>query len=174
MHETPEDLAALQGLLDRSHAEGGPHLREIITADRRLGATELVERLQGMCLIVVATVTADGRPLTGPLDGIFYRGSFHFGSGAESVKMRHLRVRPQVSATHLPSEELCVTVHGRAVPVDLTAPEHAGFRRTLLDVYVPKYGEGWATDFLDLGPRYVRIQADKMFTFHMESGAADG
>jgi nitroimidazol reductase NimA-like FMN-containing flavoprotein (pyridoxamine 5'-phosphate oxidase superfamily) len=173
VHETPADLAALSDLLERSYASGGPHLRSIITQGRRLGALDLVERLQGMCLLVVATVTADGRPLAGPVDGIFYRGSFHFGSSPESFRLRHLAVRPQVSATHLPGEELSVTVHGRAVPVDVAAPEHAGFRQALFDLYVPRYGPHWE-EFLDSGPRYVRIQADKMFTFHMESGAADG
>jgi nitroimidazol reductase NimA-like FMN-containing flavoprotein (pyridoxamine 5'-phosphate oxidase superfamily) len=166
MHETPEDIAQLQDLLDRSHAAGGRHLRSIITPERRLNAAELVERLQGMCLLVVATVTADGRPLTGPFDGIFYRGSFHFGSAPDSVRLRHLRSRPHVSATHLPGEELSVTVHGTAVPVDIKAESNAGFRKTVLDIYVPRYGPEYE-QFVDSGPRYIRIQADKMFTFHM-------
>jgi hypothetical protein len=37
----------------------------------------------------------------------------------------------------------------------------------LLEVYVPLYGEQWE-EFLDSGPEYVRIDADRMFTFHME------
>ena len=169
MHETEEDLARLQELLDRSHAAGGPHLRSIITPERRLPAPQLAERLQGMCLLVLATVTAGGRPLTSPVDGIFYRGAFHFGSSPESVRLRHLRVRPQVSATHLPGEELCVTVHGTAVPVDIRAEANAGFRRTVLDIYVPRYGPGYE-QFVDSGPRYIRIEADRMFTFHMRAG----
>jgi hypothetical protein len=84
----------------------------------------------------------------------------------ESVRFRHLRKRPQVSATHLPAEELAVTVHGRAIPLDLHDEQNAGFRRTLLDVYVPRYGPEWET-FLDSGPVYARIEADKMFTFHI-------
>jgi nitroimidazol reductase NimA-like FMN-containing flavoprotein (pyridoxamine 5'-phosphate oxidase superfamily) len=166
VHETEEDLARLQELLARSHAAGGSHLRSIITPERRLNAAELVERLQGMCLLVLATVTADGRPLTGPVDGIFYRGAFHFGSSPESVRLRHLRARPQVSATHLPGEELSVTVHGTAVPVDVTDPRNAGFRQTVLDIYGPRYGAEWE-QFLDSGPSYMRIEAEKMFTFHM-------
>src|SRR2546423_14914681 len=112
MHETPDDVVGLQELLDRSHTAGGPHLRSIITPERRLSAATLAERLQGMCLLVVATVTADGRPLTGPVDGIFYRGGFPFGSRPESFRLRHLRARPQVRATHLPRQDLSVTVHG--------------------------------------------------------------
>jgi nitroimidazol reductase NimA-like FMN-containing flavoprotein (pyridoxamine 5'-phosphate oxidase superfamily) len=168
MHETEEDLEALQQLLDRSYAAGGEHLHRIITPERRLGAVDLSKRLEGMRLLTVATVTADGRPLAGPVDGIFYRGAFHFGSAPDSVRFRHLHRRPQVTATHLPGEELSVTVHGRAVFVDVKNPQHLGFRRTLLEIYTPRYGEEWE-QFLDSGPEHVRIDADRMFTFHMES-----
>jgi uncharacterized pyridoxamine 5'-phosphate oxidase family protein len=167
MHETEGDLAALQDLLDRSDASAGPHLRSIITAERRLTARQLSEQLVGMRLLALATVTADGRPLVGPVDGIFYRGSFYFGSSPDSVRFRHLRKRPAVSATHLPGEELAVTVHGRAAFVDVAAAEVAGFRRTLLDIYTPRYGPDWET-WLDRGPEYVRIEAERMFTFEMK------
>jgi nitroimidazol reductase NimA-like FMN-containing flavoprotein (pyridoxamine 5'-phosphate oxidase superfamily) len=166
MHETAEDLDVLQQLLDRSFAAAGPHLLSIITPERRVGASELVARLTGMTLLVLATVTADGRPICGPVDGIFYRGSFHFGSSPDSVRFRHIRARPHVSATHLPAEEFAVTVHGRAIPVDVGAPEGAGLRETLLEVYTPRYGENWE-EFLDSGPVYARIDAERMFTFRM-------
>jgi uncharacterized pyridoxamine 5'-phosphate oxidase family protein len=165
MNETPEDLAALQELLDRSFEEAGAHLLRIITPERRLTAEQVSERLTGMCLLALATVTADGRPIVGPVDGVFHRGAFHFGSAPDSVRFRHIRARPQVSATHLPGEELAVTVHGRAVPVDVKTD--LGFRQALLDIYVPRYGESWETDFLDSGPIYARIEAERMFTFHM-------
>jgi nitroimidazol reductase NimA-like FMN-containing flavoprotein (pyridoxamine 5'-phosphate oxidase superfamily) len=166
MHETPADLEALQSLLDRSYEHAGAHLREVTTAERRLRAAQVAERLAGMCLLVVSTVTADGRPIGGPLDGIFFRGSFYFGTSPESIRLRHIRKRPWVSATHLPSEELSVTVHGRAAPIDVKdASEHA-FRQTLLDIYVPRYGPQWE-QFLDSGPVFARIDADRMFTFHM-------
>jgi Pyridoxamine 5'-phosphate oxidase len=170
MHETPADLTALQELLDRSAASAGAHLRSIITPERRLRAEEVCARLTGMCLLALATVTADGRPLVGPVDGVFYRGAFHFGSSPDSVRFRHIRRRPAVSATHLPGEELAVTVHGRAVPIDVRSPEQAGFRQALLDVYVPRYGAQWEA-FLDSGPVYARIDADRMFTFFMAAGA---
>jgi nitroimidazol reductase NimA-like FMN-containing flavoprotein (pyridoxamine 5'-phosphate oxidase superfamily) len=168
MHETPEDLAALQGLLDRSYDAAGPHLRRIITPERRLSAEQIAERLTGMCLLALATATADGRPIVGPVDGIFFRGAFHFGSSPDSVRFRHIRARPHVSATHLPGEELAVTVHGRAVTVDVKSDRDAEFRQALLDVYVPRYGEKWE-EFLDSGPLYARIDAERMFTFHMSA-----
>ena len=94
MLETAEEIDRLQQLLDRSAAGAGPHLRGIITDERRLSAAQLTERLQGMRLLVVATVTADGRPLAGPVDGYFLHGSFWFSSGRNSVRMRHLAARP--------------------------------------------------------------------------------
>ncbi|MEJ7804051.1 MAG: pyridoxamine 5'-phosphate oxidase family protein [Candidatus Limnocylindria bacterium] len=70
----------------------------------------MAEQLIGMRLLTLATVTADGRPIAGPVDGIFFRGAFHFGSAPDSVRFRHIGARPQVSATHLPGEQLAVTV----------------------------------------------------------------
>jgi hypothetical protein len=171
VHETAADLDALQALLDHSYASAGAHLLRIHTPERRLAAAQIAERLTGMRLLALATVTADGRPVVGPVDGIFFRGAFHFGSAPDSVRFRHIAARPQVSATHLPGEELAVTVHGRAVTIDVKEPEHAGFRRALLDIYVPRYGAGWETEFLDSGPMYARIEAERMFAFHMEPAA---
>ena len=175
MHETADDLAVLQELIDRSYAGAGAHLLRIHDPERRLTAEQVAERLTGMRLLALATVSSDGRPFVGPVDGIFYRGSFHFGSAPDSLRFRHIRARPYVSATHLPGEELAVTVHGRAVPVDVGSTADAGFRQTLLDIYVPRYGDSWAEDFLDSGSVYARIEAERMFTFHMPpEGASAG
>jgi nitroimidazol reductase NimA-like FMN-containing flavoprotein (pyridoxamine 5'-phosphate oxidase superfamily) len=168
MHETPEDLRALQGLLDRSYEAAGPHLLAIHTPERRLTAEQVAERLQGMVLLALATVTTDGRPIVGPVDGIFLRGAFHFGSSPDSVRFRHIRRRPQVSATHLPGEELAVTVHGSARVVDVHAEEGAELRQALMDIYLPRYGDSWLP-ILE-GGVFARIDAERMFTFHMEPG----
>jgi hypothetical protein len=180
MHETDGDIALLQDLLDRSYDAAGVHLRRITTPERRVGAPDLVRRLSGMCLLALATSSADGRPIVGPVDSVFYRGAFHFGSAPDSVRARHLRARPALSATHLPGEEFAVTVHGRAVPVDVRAPEGAGLRETLLEVYVPRYGPDWVKfldgdhDGPDLGgaPQYWRIEAGRMFSFQMDPAPA--
>ena len=167
MHETSEDITALQDVLDRSYASAGEHLLRIHTPERRLPAAQLAERLDGMSLLTLATVTADGRPIAGPVDGIFFRGAFHFGSSPDSVRFKHIRARPQVSATHLPGEELGVTVHGRALAVDVSSGE---FRQTLLEVYVPRYGPEWEK-FLDSGPVYARIEPERMFAFYFPVAA---
>ena len=149
-------------------AGAGEHLRGIITGERRLSAADLAGRLQGMRLLTVATVTADGRPLAGPVDGYFLHGTFWFSSGRNSVRMRHLAARPAVSATHLPGEELAVTVHGRAELLDLRDPAAAELRQAMLDWYVPRQGpefESWL-DALDAVA--ARIEPAKIFTFAMK------
>ena len=145
MHETAEDLASLQQLLDASYASAGEHLLRIHTPERRLTAEQVAERLPGMRLLALATSTADGRPIVGPVDSIFFRGAFVFGSSPDSVRFRHIRARP-------------------AVPIDVSS---GPVRQALLDVYVPRYGESWAS-FIDSGPVYARIEAERIFTFHME------
>ncbi|HTQ89612.1 MAG TPA: pyridoxamine 5'-phosphate oxidase family protein [Streptosporangiaceae bacterium] len=165
MLETPEELDNLQRLLDRSMAGAGAHLRGIITGERRLSAAGLAGRLQGMRLLVVATVTADGRPLAGPVDGYFLHGTFWFSSGRDSVRMRHLAARPAVSATHLPGEELAVTVHGRAGLVGLSEPAGAELRQAMLDWYVPRQGPEFETWLDALDAVAARIEPEKIFTF---------
>jgi general stress protein 26 len=167
--ETPDEIRRLQELLDRSAEGAGPHLSGIITDERRLSVEQLCERLQGMVLLVLATVTADGRPLCGPVDGYFLHGSFWFSSGRESVRMRHLRSRPAVSTTHLPGEHLAVTVHGTAELFDLKSEKGAELRQAMLDHYVPLQGpqfEEWVDELDGVG---ARIHAERMFTFHMEA-----
>ena len=167
MLETPEELDRLQTLLDTSMANAGPHLRDIISEERRLEARQLTERLQGMCLLVLATATADGRPLAGPVDGYFLHGTFWFSSGTESVRMRHLAVRPAVSASYLPGEELAVTVHGRAECLALADPACGELRQAMLDEYLPKQGPSFEEWLDTVDAVAARIEPEKIFTFQL-------
>ena len=169
MLENPAEIDRLQQLLERSAADAGAHLRGIITDERRLSAAQVIERLQGMRLLTVATVTADGRPLAGPVDGYFLHGSFYFSSGRNSVRMRHLAARSSVSATHLPGEELAVTVHGRAELFDLSDPAGAELRQAMLHWYVPRQGPEFETWLDQLDAVGARIAAEKLFTFSTET-----
>jgi len=165
MLETPEEIDRLQQLLDRSAAAAGPHLRGIITDERRLSAVQVCQMMQGLRLLVVATVAADGRPLAGPVDGYFLHGSLYFSSGRDSVRMRHLAVRPAVSATYLPGENLALTVHGRAELFDVCDPARGELRQAMLDHYLPLQGpdfQAWLDQADAVG---ARIVGEKMFTF---------
>src|SRR5947207_5363140 len=101
MHETADDLAELQRVLDESYASAGKHLRSLFVPDERSSAADLVARLTGVFLINLATVTARGEPLVAPVDGMFYRGRLWFSLPPGAVRARHLRARPQVSATYV-------------------------------------------------------------------------
>jgi hypothetical protein len=70
MDESDADLEALQHLIDASYARAGSHLLSIHEPARRLSAVQVAERLHGVCLLALATVTADGRPIVGPVDGL--------------------------------------------------------------------------------------------------------
>src|SRR4029078_8972267 len=94
MHETPEDLARLQDLLDRSRAGAGAHLLRIIQEDWRIDAAELAPRLDGVQILHLATVTAKGEPRVGPVDGLFFRGQVHFGTAPDSPRARNTRGPP--------------------------------------------------------------------------------
>ena len=171
MRETADDLTRLQLLLDRSYDAAGAHLREVITPERRLRAAELAERLGGMCLLTLATVTVDGRPINGPVDGFFYRGEWYFGSSHESLRFRHLRQRPAVSATYLPGEELSVTVHGRAYEIDAASHDDDGLREVLIDYYGARFD---GAEAMVETAAYARIEAERMFSFHLDPSEIAG
>lgn len=160
MEEDARELQWLQDLLDRSYADGGEHLRGIHTERARLTAADLAQHLQGMVVLVVATVTADGRPLTGPVDSFFFHGRFHFGTSPQAIRARHLAKRPQISATHVRGEELVVTVHGRVRPLDLR-----GADAEFADLTRRHYGTGW--DEWEDDPVAWAIEPDRMFAADM-------
>lgn len=138
MNETDDDMAWMQRLLDASYAAAGTHLRDIHIAAARLTAEQVVERLDGMRVFVVATVAADGRPFSGPVDAFLHRGRVHFGTSPAAVRARHLTRSPEVSATYVEGEGLVVTVHGRARRLDLR-----GADADFAEVTREQYGEGW-------------------------------
>lgn len=167
MRETTTDLQQLQALLDASYASAGPHLSEIHQPRARLSAEEVAQRLTGMRVFVVATVSRDGRPFTGPVDGFLYRGAVHFGTSAQALRARHLRRSPKVSATYVEGETLVVTVHGQARPLDLRG-EDAGFA----DLTREHYGQGW--DGWEELPAAYAIDAEKMFAADMSVYSVSG
>jgi hypothetical protein len=158
MHETREDLDRLQRLLDESHAAAGSHHRSIFDDEHRVGAADLAAMLTGVQVLCLATVTARAEPRVAPVDGLFYRGRWHFGSSPDSVRFRHIRRRPAVSAVHVRGEEFAVIAHGRAHELDLSAPEHDGFRHYLVEVY----GGDWA-EWGGAAP-YAAIEAERLYT----------
>ena len=164
VYETHDDVEHLQELLDASYDRAGGHLREIITPARRVTAERLIDRLRGMRLLVLATVTQDGRPIAGPVDGLFYRGEFWFGSSPTSVRFQHIRQRPFVSVTHLDGEPFSVTVHGSAEIMGLRTLGQEEFWGYCREVYGAAWDRWTETEAI-----YARVRGDRMFSYEMES-----
>ncbi len=164
VHEIDDDVEALQHLLDDSYAQMGAHMQTIHTPERRVAAADLVRVLRGVRVLSLATVTANCEPRVGPVDGLFYRGAFWFGSGQESLRFRHLRARPSVSGAHTVGETFAVIVHGVAHEVDVRTAYGGGFHDYLLEVYPD--GDTWYPP--DEKPAYARIEGRRMYAYAFE------
>lgn len=136
MHETNQDLQALQRLLDASYGRAGSHLRSIWGPGDRLDASEVSAELGSVEVLDLATVTPRGEPRVVPVGGLFYRGRFWFGSADSSGRFRNIRANPAVSgAVTRGLESFLVIVHGRAVETDPRGPEAGGFADHAREVY---------------------------------------
>jgi uncharacterized pyridoxamine 5'-phosphate oxidase family protein len=124
-----------------------------------VAAGDLCALLPGVQILSLSTVTSRCRPLVAPVDGLFFRGEWYFGSSQTSVRYQHITERPHVSAAHTRGEELAVLVHGRAEFVDMAA------RPDLRAYYIETYGPDWEDWAAGVGAFYARIVAEKMFTF---------
>jgi hypothetical protein len=165
MFETTHHIVQLQRLLDESYSRAGRHLTSIHAEQVRLTAEELVARLQGMHVFVVATTTSHGRPMTGPVDCFLYRGQFRFGTAPGAYRARHLARSPAVSATHVQGEGLVVTVHGNAESIDLRDRD-----RDFADFLRSHYGSDHYQRYLSAGP-YFGIVPERLFAADMIRGS---
>jgi uncharacterized pyridoxamine 5'-phosphate oxidase family protein len=160
VYETPEDLRGLQRLLDESYARAGSHLRSIWGEDSRLSAEELCAELTGVQVLDLATVTPRGEPRVAPVDGLFFRGRFWFGSADNSARFRNIRANPAVSgAVTRGLETFLVLLHGRAVETDPRGPDAGGFAAYPQEVY----DFDWDADLAD--SPYAWIDARTVLAF---------
>ncbi len=141
MYESIEELDELQDLLDRSYRNAGPHLRAVQSPDKRLSAADMCRLLDGVNVLDLATVSPSGRPLVAPVDGLFFHGRFYFGSADDSVRFRHIRANPYVSAACTRGVAFSVLVHGEARMIDTSREEHNDLRAYFHTVYGPEYAK---------------------------------
>jgi len=165
MHETPQELTTLQELLDRSYATAGPHLRSIHTEQRRLSAEDLADILRGVVVLNLATTTDTGQPIVAPVDGLFLRGLFWFGSSKHSLRFKHIRRDPRVSAAYTQGEEISVLVHGVAHEIDTSSGRHERLHEYCREVYGPSYDEWgyWGNE------PFARIDPDRMYAIRIDA-----
>ena len=163
MNETPEELDALQRLLDASIGSAGRHLTAIITQPRRLSARQLVTALTGMKVLVVATVTAAGEPRTSCVDGHFLHGTWMFGTAGYARKARDLQARPAISATHVDGEQLAAFTHGQAEYITPDDPRFEPFDKHFIGHYGSS-SRDWGPE-----PVFVEIRPEWMVGYAMNA-----
>jgi uncharacterized pyridoxamine 5'-phosphate oxidase family protein len=159
MWETPDELVAVQALLDASFERASEHLTSIMITERRLSAARLIAELPSPAVLNVATVTAHGEPRLSAVDGHFLHGCWYFTTAANSPKARHLAARPSISASYTPRDGFGVFCHGRVVFLD------PGEERQMInDHFVATYGQS-PEEFGEIA--YLRIDATWLTAFAM-------
>src|SRR5438128_463359 len=153
-------MRTLQALLDASYVRAGSHLLSIWGPQTRMSAEEVVAELAGVQVLDLATVTPRGEPRVAPVDGLFFRGRFWFGSAGTSARFRNIRSNPAVSgAITRGSEPFVVLVHGRAVELDPRGPDTEGFAAYPRELYEFDW------DATHPSAPYARIDAHTMLAF---------
>jgi hypothetical protein len=150
MHETPEELATLQQLIDASFAAASDHLRAIMEPQRRLTAERIIAEVPSPAVLNVATVTRRGEPRLSALDGHFLHGRWYVTTAGNSPKAKQIAARSAVSASYTPRDGYGIFCHGDATMVE------GDERQMLIDHCTRVYGRSPET--FGEGIAYVRIQ----------------
>jgi uncharacterized pyridoxamine 5'-phosphate oxidase family protein len=166
VHESPADLLDLQAILDRSYDTAGLHLKSILSPPGLLSASELVNELRGVCVLHLATISRAGSPIVAPVDGLFFRGSFWFGSAENSVRFRHIRRDGRVSGSFARGQELTVLIRGVAKEIDKSESESKAFREYNREVYGSEW-DSWG--YWSSNP-YAKIETERMYASRVGEG----
>lgn len=163
MHETPDEIAALDRLLTESLHRSTEHLRAIVTeGERTLDAAETCRVLTGMRTLSLATVTARGEPRISGVDGHFLHARWVFTTSGTSAKVRHLRARPAVSVAHVVGDDLGVFTHGAVEELGRDHPD-LGWVEEHLTAHYGSSPSSWGPDIY-----YARVQPHWMVTYAFE------
>jgi hypothetical protein len=126
MLETSGELARLQSLIEESAQTAGPFLRETFEMpDRTPTAAAIVEYLQGVVDLAMATVTSRGEPRVAPVTALFVHGRFYVPTDRASTRVQQLKANPAISVTHWVSNACAFIVHGRAAILSIDHPHFA-------------------------------------------------
>lgn len=161
MHETPEDAAHLQALLDRSIERAGAFLRSSFEMpEHSLSAAQLTRYLVGKQNVALATTTAKGAPRVAPIGLFFYRGQFFIPTVATAARTRMVAARPAVSLTHFVGDDLAIIAHGTATIIPVDHPAFAGLEA------IQRAASPSGQSLRDWGEGvYLRVEAETLVTF---------
>jgi hypothetical protein len=159
VYETSAEMAELQRLLDASIERAGSHLRGIVEPGRRtMTAEQVVEHCSDVCVLDVATTTSNGEPRLSTVDGHLLHGRWHFTTGKDALKARHLRARPAASAAWTPQDGLGIWVHGRAAFLRAGTEQWRRMDRHLVRAYdtsPSEWGNFGEIVYLRLDPQWM-------------------
>jgi hypothetical protein len=163
---SPDELAALQGLLDASGRSGGAALREAFEPEgHMLSAAQLAAYFDRVRPFAVATVTDRGEPRVAPVGAVFYRAMFHIPTADYARRVVHVRHRPVISVTHFVLGSIAVIVHGRA---EILTASHPDFE-TLEALHD---GGAWWREIRAKGSGvYLRVDAERAYSWAADPGA---
>jgi hypothetical protein len=157
MHETAEERAALQELIDTSFAGASAHLRGIMEPQRRLTAEQVIADIPSPAVLNLATVTRRGEPRLSAVDGHFLHGRWYFTTAGDSPKAMQIATRAAVSASYTPRDGYGIFCHGHASSVD------GDERQMLIDHCTRVYGRSPET--FGEGIAYLRIDPNWLVGF---------
>jgi uncharacterized pyridoxamine 5'-phosphate oxidase family protein len=125
MRETAADIEFLQRLMDETLADINPHMASIVTADKRLRASQVVRYLDGIKHVAFGSVTPAGEPRVSPLDSVFVRGRFTLSTDSSAARVANLRHNPACSLVHMVGDTVAIVVHGRVEWMTRDHADHA-------------------------------------------------
>jgi hypothetical protein len=126
LYETEDEMAALEGVLERSMSKSGEHLSSLFGVGQWLSADQVAHHLQGLRAIALATVNSRLEPRVAPMEAVLVHARFYVAVESESSRVRQLTRRPAVSLTYTREDDVLITVHGNALIVHKGEPEFAG------------------------------------------------
>jgi hypothetical protein len=112
---TPEELAALQALIDRSSATATPSVADSVGArDRQMTAGEFVEFWRSVRLIAMATVGPAGQPHIAPVHARIAGTTLELVIYDNTVRRQDIATNPRVAFTAWGTDGAAAIVYGRA------------------------------------------------------------
>ena len=111
----PEQLAALQAIIDRSRASAGAAVRDTFDREaRRMSAAEFVAFWNAVRMKAMATTGRSGAPHIAPVHAEFHAGRLRTTIYENALRRRDLRTNPRVALTTWGPNGAAAIVYGNA------------------------------------------------------------
>jgi len=112
---SPDDIAALQALLDRSTRTATPSVADSVAyGPRQMTAAEVLDFWRSVRLVAMTTVGAGGRPHVAPVHATLAGTTVRLVVYEDAVRLRDLRTNARVAFTTWGADGAAVIAYGRA------------------------------------------------------------